>query len=131
MLAMKALDTSTLADKVRFLLFQLCELFRALDKGLLKFISKRSSRPKKAPRYLTGLESTSIPSTILLPPAITKAIVFDKFRCKPVKDPTSNIVLIVCERSHKFLRKIAVSSAYNKQGSPLFFYQSKSPWSHM
>ncbi len=40
MLAMKVLDTNTLANKVRFLLFQLCELFRALDKGLL-IISQR------------------------------------------------------------------------------------------
>ncbi len=74
MLTIKVLDTSTFADKMRLLLFQLCELFQALDKGLLKFISKRSSRPKKASRYLTGWESTSIPATVLLPPDIANTI---------------------------------------------------------
>ena len=79
MLAIKVLDTSTLTVRVRFLLFQLCELFRALDNGLLKFIFERSSRPRKAPKYLTGQESTSTPAIFLLLPNIAKAIVFDKF----------------------------------------------------
>ncbi len=62
-LAMKVLATRTLAVRVNYLLFQLCKLFQAFFKEASKLFSDKSPRPRKAPKYFTGLE-------LILTPAI-------------------------------------------------------------
>ena len=85
---MNVFATTTLAVKVRCLLFQFYKLFQAPLRGFSKLRMERSPRPRKVPTYLTGFELTSTLATMHAGPLGIKVMVLERFSVNPVNTPT-------------------------------------------
>ena len=124
----KVLITNVLASSIRDLFPQHDKAVLALQSGCSKFNLLKSPRPKMAPKYFTGAFLTIIPATLSCGTAVaSNAMVLSRFKVSPVKQPTNSMWCKTMANCDKSGRKIAVSSAHNKQGSFRKCYHSKNP----
>ncbi len=82
----KTLETNTQASSVRWCIDHLETIAHAFLSGTSKLSFIRSPNPRNTPKYFTGVKPIVIPAQVNLCCACgSKAMVFSRFRCRPVK----------------------------------------------